>query len=160
MLDTIILLSILFALVIYLLYLITKGSEAQVKVLKKFGIHTKSFKHELEENEKILMKRMADLYEFNIWLKQELPTFHSLVASAIISGNKSVVTSFYDSKVRLQAKYNTEKEKVIYTYFNMLTNTNETFETFDKFKEFYYLNRKKMLSSIKKDMVNKDFEEV
>ena len=42
----------------------------------------------------------------------------------------------------------------------MLTKTNETFETFDKFKEFYYLNRKKMLSSIKKDMVNKDFEEV
>lgn len=40
----------------------------------------------------------------------------------------------------------------------MLTNTTETFETFDKFKEFYYLKRKNMLSSIKKDMVNKDFE--
>ena len=75
-------------------------------------------------------------------------------------GGKSVVTSFYDSKVKFTAKYNAGKEKVFYTYINCLTNTDETFETFDKFKEFYYLNRKKMLSSIKKDMVNKDFEEV
>ena len=42
----------------------------------------------------------------------------------------------------------------------LITRLAETFETFDKFQEFYYLNRKKMLSSIKKDMVNKDFEEV
>lgn len=158
--DTFILLSILFALVIYLLYLITKGSEVQVKVLKKVGIHTKSIKQEIEDNERVLKKRMTDLREFGVWLKQELPTFNLLAKSSIMYGGKCVVTSFYDSKVRLQAKYNAEKEKVIYTYINMLTNTNETFETFDKFQEFYYLNRKKMLSSIKKDMVNKDFEEV
>lgn len=160
MIDTIILLSILFALVIYLLYLITKGSEVQVNVLNKLGISAKTIKQEIEDNEMVLNKRMADLWEFKVWLNQELPTFHSLVASAIIIDGKSVVTSFYDGKVRFTAKYNTEKEKVFYTYINMLTNTNETFETFDKFKEFYYLNRKKMLSSIKKDMVNKDFEEV
>lgn len=158
--DSIILLSILAALVIYLLYLITKGSEAQVKVLKKLGISAKSIKQEIEDNERVLKKRMADLREFEVWLNQELPTFHSLAEASIMSGGKSVVTSFYDSKVRLQAKYNAEKEKVNYTYFNFLTTTNETFETFDKFQEFYYLNRKKMLSSIKKDMVNKDFEEV
>lgn len=158
--DTIILLLILAALVIYLLYLITQGSEAQVKVLKKMGISAKSIKQEIEDNEKILKKRMADLREFEVWLNQELPTFRSLVEASIMRGGKSVITSFYDSKVRLLAKYNAEKEKVIYTYFSFLTNTNETFETFDKFQEFYYLNRKKMLSSIKKDMVNKDFEEV
>lgn len=158
--DTIILLLILAALVIYLLYLITQGSEAQVKVLKKMGISAKSIKQEIEDNEKILKKRMADLREFEVWLNQELPTFRSLVEASIMSGGKSVITSFYGGKVKLAAKYNAEKEKVIYTYFNFLTNTNETFETFDKFQEFYYLNRKKMLSSIKKDMVNKDFEEV
>ena len=145
---TIILLSILFALVIYLLYLITKVSKA------------KSFEQELEDNENVLKKRLADLREFKDWLNQELLTFNSIAKASIMIDGKSVVTSFYDSKVRLQAKYNAEKEKVIYTYINMLTKTNETFETFDKFKEFYYLNRKKMLSSIKKDMVNKDFEEV
>lgn len=158
--DTIILLLILAALVIYLLYLITQGSEAQVKVLKKLGISAKSIKQEIEDNERVLKKRMADLREFEVWLNQELQTFRSLVESSIMSGGKSVITSFYGGKVKLAAKYNAEKEKVIYTYFNFLTNTNETFETFDKFQEFYYLNRKKMLSSIKKDMVNKDFEEV
>lgn len=158
--DTIILLLILAALVIYLLYLITQGSEAQVKVLKKMGISAKSIKQEIEDNEKILKKRMTDLREFEVWLNQELPTFRSLVEASIMSGGKNVITSFYGGKVKLAAKYNAEKEKVIYTYFNFLTNTNETFETFDKFQEFYYLNRKKMLSSIKKDMVNKDFEEV
>ncbi len=160
MLYTIILLSILAVLVIYLLYLVTGCGEAQVKALKKLGISAKSIKQETEDNERVLKKRMADLREFEVWLNQELPTFHSLAESSIMCGGKSVVTSFYDSKVRLQAKYNAEKEKVIYTYINMLTNTNVTFETFYKFQEFYYLNRKKMLSSIKKDMVNKDFEEV
>ena len=145
---TIILLSILVAFVIYLLYLITKVSEA------------KTIKQELEDNERILKKKLTDLWEFKVWLNQELSTLKSLVKYSIMIGGKSVVTSFYDSKVRLKAEYNTEKEKVFYTYINMLTNTNETFETFDKFKEFYYLNRVKMMSSIKKDMVNKDFEEV
>ena len=160
MLDTIIMLSILAALVIYLLYLITKGSEAQVKVLKKLGISAKSIKQEIEDNEKVLRKRMSDLREFEVWLNQELPTFHSIAEASIMAGGKSVITSFYDGKVRFQAKYDAEKEKVIYTYLNLLTPINETFETFDKFKEFYYLNRKKMLSSIKKDMLKKDFEEV
>jgi hypothetical protein len=158
--DTIILLLILATLVIYLLYLITQGSEAQVKVLKKLGISAKSIKQEIEDNERVLKKRMADLREFEVWLNQELPTFSSLVEASIMSGGKSVITSFYGGKIKLHARYNAEKEKVIYTYFNWLTNINETFETFDKFQEFYYLNRKKMLSSIKKDMVNKDFEEV
>ena len=158
--DTIILLLILAALVMYLLYLVTQGSEAQVKVLKKLGISAKSIKQEIEDNERVLKKRMADLREFEVWLNQELPTFKSLTDASIVSGGKSVVTSFYGGYVKLLAKYSAEKEKVIYTYFNWLTNTNETFETFDKFQEFYYLNRKKMLSSIKKDMVNKDFEEV
>lgn len=157
---TIILLLILAALVIYLLYLVTGCGEAQVKELKKMGISAKSIRQETEENEKILKKRMTDLREFEVWLNQELPTFHSLAEASIMSGGKSVITSFYGGKIKLHAKYNAEKEKVIYTYFNWLTNTNETFETFDKFQEFYYLNRKKMLSSIKKDMLNKDFEEV
>lgn len=154
--DTIILLLILAALVIYLLYLINGGENA----LKKLGISAKSIKQETEANERVLKKRMADLREFEVWLNQELPTFRSLVEASIMSGGKSVITSFYGGKVKLSAKYNAEKEKVNYTYFNFLTTTNETFETFDKFQEFYYLNRKKMLSSIKKDMVNKDFEEV
>ena len=124
------------------------------------GISVKSIRQETEDNERVLKKRMADLREFEVWLNQELPTFSSLVEASIMSGGKSVITSFYGGKIKLHAKYNTEKEKVIYTYFNWLTNTNETFETFDKFQDFYYLNRKKMLSSIKKDMVNKDFEEV
>ena len=145
---TIILLSILVAFVIYLLYLITKVSEA------------KTIKQELEDNERILKKKLTDLWEFKVWLNQELSTLKSLVKYSIIIDGKSVITSFYDGKVRLKAEYNTEKEKVFYTYINMLTNTNETFETFDKFQKFYYLKRKKMLSSIKKDMVNKDFEEV
>ena len=124
------------------------------------GISVKSIRQETEDNERVLKKRMADLREFEVWLNQELPTFSSLVEASIMSGGKSVITSFYGGKIKLHAKYDTEKEKVIYTYFNWLTNTNETFETFDKFQDFYYLNRKKMLSSIKKDMVNKDFEEV
>ena len=157
---TIILLLILAALIMYLLYLVTGCGEAQVKALKKMGISAKSIRQETEDNERILKKRMADLREFEVWLNKELPTFHSLVEASIMSGGKSVITSFYGGKIKLHAKYNAEKEKVIYTYFNWLTNTNETFETFDKFQEFYYLNRKKMLSSIKKDMVNKDFEEV
>lgn len=157
---TIILLLILAALIMYLLYLVTGCGEAQVKALKKMGISAKSIRQETEDNERKLNKRMFDLRAFEVWLNQELPTFHSLAEASIMSGGKSVVTSFYNGNVRLQAKYNAEKEKVIYTYFNVLTNTNETFETFDKFQEFYYLNRKKMLSSIKKDMVNKDFEEV
>lgn len=157
---TIILLLILAALVIYLLYLVTGCGEAQVKTLKKLGISAKSIKQETEDNERVLKKRMADLREFEVWLNQELQTFRSLVEASIMSGGKSVITSFYGGKIKLHAKYNAEKEKVIYTYFNWLTNTNVTFETFDKFQEFYYLNRKKMLSSIKKDMVNKDFEEV
>ena len=159
MLDTIIMFLILAALVIYLVYLVN-GGESKVKTLKKLGISAKSIRQETEDNEKILKKRMADLREFEVWLNQELPTFKTLADASIMSGGKSVVTSFYDSKVKLIAKYNTEKEKVLYTYSNMLTNTNETFETFDKFQEFYYFNRKKMLSSIKKDMLNKDFEEV
>ena len=149
MVYTIIMLSILAVLVIYLLYFITKGSKAQVK--------HKSIKQELEDNERVLKKRIADLKEFEVWLYKEMPTFHSIAEASIMSGN-SVTTSFYDGNVRFKAKYNTEKEKVFYTYINMLTNTTETFETFDKFKEFYYLKRKNMLSSIKKDMVNKDFE--
>lgn len=153
---TIILLLILAALVMYLLYLINGGENA----LKKLGISAKSIKQETEANERVLKKRMADLREFEVWLNQELPTFRSLVEASIMSGGKSVITSFYGGKVKFSAKYNAEKEKVNYTYFNFLTTTNETFETFDKFQEFYYLNRKKMLSSIKKDMVNKDFEEV
>ena len=157
MLDTSIMFIILAALVIYLVCLVTKGNEAKPN---KLGISAKSIRQETEENEKILKKRQADLMEFEVWLYQELPTFKSLADASIMSGGKSVVTSFYDGNVRLKAKYNTEKEKVFYTYSNMLTNTNETFETFDKFQEFYYLNRKKMLSSIKKDMLNKDFEEV
>lgn len=157
---TIILLLILAALVIYLLYLVTGCGEAQVKAIKKMGISVKSIRQETEDNERVLKKRMADLREFEVWLNQELPTFSSLVEASIMSGGKSVITSFYGGKIKLHAKYNAEKEKVIYTYFNWLTNTNETFETFDKFQDFYYLNRKKMLSSIKKDMVNKDFEEV
>lgn len=157
MLDTSIMLIILAALVIYLLCLI---SGAQTNTLKKLGISAKSIRQETEENEKILKKRIADLREFEVWLNQELPTFKSIVEASIMSGGKSVITSFYHGKVKLKAKYDTEKEKVFYTYFNFLTNTNEAFETFDKFKEFYYINRKKMLSSIKKDMLNKDFEEV
>jgi len=157
---TIILLLILAALVIYLLYLVTGCGEAQVKALKKIGISAKSIRQETEDNERVLKKRMSDLREFEVWLRQELLTFSSLVEASIMSGGKSVITSFYGGKIKLHAKYDTEKEKVIYTYFNWLTNTNETFETFDKFQDFYYLNRKKMLSSIKKDMVNKDFEEV
>lgn len=157
---TIILLLILAALVIYLLYLVTGCGEAQVKAIKKLGISAKSIRQETEDNERVLKKRMADLREFEVWLNQELPTFNSLTEASIMSGGKNVITSFYYSKIRFTAKYDTGKEKVFYTYINMLTNTNETFETFDKFQEFYYLNRKKMLSSIKKDMVNKDFEEV
>ena len=105
-----------------------------------------------------MKKRIADLKEFEVWLYKEMPTFHFIAEASIMSGCNSVVTSFYDGNVRFKAKYNTEKEKVFYTYINMLTNTTETFGTFDKFKEFYYLKRKNMLSSIKKDMVNKDFE--
>lgn len=150
MVYTIILLSILAVFVIYFLYLITKVSETQVK--------HKSIKQELEDNELVLKKRIADLKEFEVWLYKEMPTFHSIAEASIMSGGNSVVTSFYDGNVRFKAKYNTEKEKVFYTYINMLTNTTETFETFYKFKEFYYLKRKNMLSSIKKDMVNKDFE--
>ena len=150
MVYTIIMLSILSVLVIYLLYLITKGSEAKLK--------HKSIKQEIEDNERVLKKRMSDLNEFEVWLYKEMPTFYSLAEASFGRGSNSVVTSFYDGNVRFTAKYNTEKEKVFYTYINMLTNTNETFETFDKFKEFYYVNRTKMLSSIKKDMVNKDFE--
>ena len=157
---TIILLLILAALIMYLLYLVTGCGEAQVKALKKMGISAKSIRQETEDNERKLNKRMFDLREFEVWLNKELPTFSSLVEASIMSGGKSVITSFYGGKIKLHAKYNAEKEKVIYTYFNWLTNTNETFETFDKFQDFYYLNRKKMLSSIKKDMVNKDFEEV
>ena len=157
---TIILLLILAALIMYLLYLVTGCGEAQVKALKKMGISAKSIRQETEDNERKLNKRLFDLREFEVWLNQELPTFHSLAEASIVSGGKSVLTSFYGGKIQLHARYNAEKEKVIYTYFNWLTNTNETFETFDKFQEFYYLNRKKMLSSIKKDMVNKDFEEV
>lgn len=152
MVYTIILLSILAVFVIYFLYLITKVSETQVK-------HN-SIKQELEDNERVLKKRIADLKEFEVWLYKEMPTFHLIAEASIMSGGNSVVTSFYDGNVRFKAKYNTEKEKVFYTYINMLTNTTETFETFDKFKEFYYLKRKNMLSSIKKDMVSKDFEEV
>lgn len=147
---TIILLLILAALVIYLLYLIPNGSESQVK--------HKTIKQEIEYNERVLKKIMADLKEFEVWLYKEMPTFSSIAKASFMSGCNSVVTSFYDGNVRFKAKYNTEKEKVFYTYINMLTNTNETFETFDKFKEFYYIKRKNMLSSIKKDMVNKDFE--
>lgn len=158
--DSFIMFLILTSLIIYLVYLITKDSGAQTKTIKKLGISAKSIRQETEENEKILKKRMADLREFEVWLNQELPTFKSIVEASIMSGCKSVITSFYGGKVKLAAKYNAEKEKVIYTYFNFLTNTNETFETFDKFQEFYYINRKKMLSSIKKDMLNKDFEEV
>ncbi len=150
MVYTIILLSILAVFVIYFLYLITKVSETQVK--------HKSIKQEIEDNERVLKKRMSDLNEFEVWLYKEMPTFHSLAEASFGSGSNSVVTSFYDGNVRFTAKYNTEKEKVFYTYINMLTNTTETFETFDKFKEFYYLKRKNMLSSIKKDMVNKDFD--
>ena len=150
MVYTIILLSILAVFVIYLLYLITKVSETQVK--------QKSIKQEIEDNERVLKKRIADLKEFEVWLYKEMPTFHSIAEASIMSGGNSVVTSFYDGNVRFKAKYNTEKEKVFYTYINMLTNTTETFETFDKFKEFYYLKRKNMLSNIKKEMVNKDFE--
>lgn len=150
MVYTIILLSILAVFVIYFLYLITKVSETQVK--------HKSIKQELEDNELVLKKRIADLKEFEVWLYKEMPTFHFIAEASIMSGGNSVTTSFYDGNVRFKAKYNTEKEKVFYTYINMLTNTTETFETFDKFKEFYYLKRKNMLSSIKKDMVNKDFE--
>ena len=150
MVYTIILLSILAVFVIYLLYLITKVSETQVK--------HKSIKQEIEDNERVLKKRIADLNEFEVWLYKEMPTFHFIAEASIMSGGNSVVTSFYDGNVRFKAKYNTEKEKVFYTYINMLTNTTETFETFDKFKEFYYLKRKNMLSSIKKDMVNNDFE--
>lgn len=157
MVYTIILLSILAVFVIYFLYLITKGNEAQVK---KFGIRAKSIRQETEDNERVLKKRMADLKEFEVWLYKEMPTFHFIAEASIMSGCNSVVTSFYDCNVRFKAKYNTEKEKVFYTYSNMLTNTYVSFETFDKFQEFYYLNRKKMLSSIKKDMLNKDFEEV
>lgn len=157
---TIILLLILAALVMYLLYLVTGCGEAQVKAIKKMGISAKSIRQETEDNERKLNKRLFDLREFEVWLNKELPTFSSLVEASIMCGGKSVITSFYGGKIKLHAKYNAEKEKVIYTYFNWLTSTNETFETFDKFKEFYYLNRKKMLSSIKKDMVNKDFEEV
>lgn len=157
---TIILLLILAALIMYLLYLVMGCGEAQVKAIKKMGISAKSIRQETEDNERVLKKRMADLREFEVWLNQELPTFHSIAEATILSGGKSVITSFYGGKIKLHAKYDTEKEKVIYTYFNWLTNTNETFETFDKFQDFYYLNRKKMLSSIKKDMVNKDFEEV
>ena len=147
MVYTIILLSILIVFVIYLLYLITKVSETQVK--------HKTIKQEIEDNERVLKKRIADLKEFEVWLYKEMPTFHFIAEASIMSGGNSVVTSFYDGNVRFKAKYNTEKEKVFYTYINMLTNTTETF---DKFKEFYYLKRKNMLSSIKKDMVNKDFE--
>ena len=150
MVYTIILLSILAVFVIYLLYLITKVSETQVK--------HQSIKQEIEDNERVLKKRIADLKEFEVWLYKEMPTFHFIAEASIMSGGNSVVTSFYDGNVRFKAKYNTEKEKVFYTYINMLTNTTETFETFDKFQEFYYLKRKNMLSSIKKDMVNKDFE--
>lgn len=150
MVYTIILLSILIVFVIYLLYLITKVSETQVK--------HKTIKQEIEDNERVLKKRIADLKEFEVWLYKEMPTFHFIAEASIMSGGNSVVTSFYDGNVRFKAKYNTEKEKVFYTYINMLTNTTETLETFDKFKEFYYLKRKNMLSSIKKDMVNKDFE--
>ena len=150
MVYTIILLSILIVFVIYLLYLITKVSETQVK--------HKSIKQEIEDNERVLKKRIADLKEFEVWLYKEMPTFHFIAEASIMSGGNSVVTSFYDGNVRFKAKYNTEKEKVFYTYINMLTNTTKSFETFDKFKEFYYLKRKNMLSSIKKDMVNKDFE--
>lgn len=157
MVYTIIMLSILAVLVIYLLYFITKGNEAQVK---KFGIRAKSIRQETEDNERVLKKRIADLKEFEVWLYKEIPTFHFIAEASIMSGCNSVVTSFYDCNVRFKAKYNTEKEKVFYTYSNMLTNTYVSFETFDKFQEFYYLNRKKMLSSIKKDMLNKDFEEV
>lgn len=155
MVYTIILLSILAALVIYLVYLVTKGNEAQVK---KFGIRAKSIRQETEDNERVLKKRIADLKEFEVWLYKEMPTFHFIAEASIMSGCNSVVTSFYDGNVRFKAKYNTEKEKVFYTYINMLTNTTETFETFDKFQEFYYINRMNMLSSIKKDMMNKDFE--
>lgn len=157
MLDTSIMFIILAALVIYLVFLVTKGNEAKPN---KLGISAKTIRQETEDNETKLKKRMADLMEFEVWLYQELPTFKSLADASIMSGGKSVITSFYDSNVKLTAKYNTEKEKVFYTYFNNLTNTNVSFETFDKFQEFYYLNRKKMLSSIKKDMLNKDFEEV
>ena len=157
MLDTSIMFFILAALVCYLVYLVTKGSEAKPN---KLGISAKTIRQETEENEKILKKRMADLREFEVWLNQELPTFQSIADASIMSGGKSVITSFYDGNVKLKAKYNTEKEKVFYTYSNNLTNTNVSFETFDKFQEFYYLNRKKMLSSIKKDMLNKDFDEV
>ena len=150
MVYTIIMLSILSTLVIYLLYLITKGSEAQVK--------HKSIKQEIEDNEHVLKKRIADLKEFEVWLYKEIPTFHFIAKASFMLGGNSVGTSFYDGNVRFKAKYDTEKEKVFYTYINMLTNTTETFETFDKFKEFYYLKRKNMLSSIKKDMVSKDFE--
>lgn len=155
--DSFIIFVILTSLISYLVYLITKDSGAQST---KLGISAKSIRQETEENEKILKKRMDDLMEFEVWLTQELPTFKSIAEASIMSGGKNVITSFYDSKVKLKAKYISNKEKVFYTYFNILTNTNETFETFDKFKEFYYLNRKKMLSSIKKDMLNKDFEEV
>lgn len=157
MTDSFIIFVILTALISYLVYLITKDSGAQPT---KLGISAKSIRQETEEKEKILKKRMSDLMEFEVWLNQELPTFKSIAEASIMSGSKNVITSFYDSKVKLKAKYIANKEKVFYTYFNILTNTNETFETFDKFKEFYYLNRKKMLSSIKKDMLNKDFEEV
>ena len=60
MLVTFIFLSILAVQVIYLLYLITKVSKA------------KSFKQELEDNEKIMKKRIDDLREFKDWLNQEL----------------------------------------------------------------------------------------
>ena len=60
MVYTIIMLSSLSVLVIYLLYLITKGSEVKVK--------HKSIKQEIEDNERVLKKRIADLKEFEVWL--------------------------------------------------------------------------------------------
>ena len=46
------------------------------------GIGAKSIIQETEDNVRVLKKRMTDLREFGVWLKQELSTFNSLTEAS------------------------------------------------------------------------------
>lgn len=60
------------------------------------------------------------------------------------------VFQIYDRKISIVVKHVSEN-KFEYVYKNLLRHRIKYFDNFDKFKSFYYINKMKMISSIKCD---------
>lgn len=97
------------------------------------------------------------LRQFDKMMKEERDALLAIDEGILYFERRTIRATYCNKNIVIEAKYDDDFGELGYTYKNFITQKTKRFKTIAEFKEFYYNNRKAIMSSIKLYKLNEDF---